>query len=66
MSENRLVDSVYIAALERGYPDRLEFLDEVCRDKPDLRKEVERLLAANEKMDDFLEPALPRGDREIY
>jgi serine/threonine protein kinase len=58
----RQIDRLYQAALGRDATDRGAFLDEACADDEDLRREVESLLAANEKAkeaEDFLnQPAL--------
>jgi serine/threonine protein kinase len=58
----RQIDRLYQAALERDANERGAFLDEACAGDEELRREVESLLAANEKAkeaEDFLnEPAL--------
>jgi eukaryotic-like serine/threonine-protein kinase len=54
------LESLYFAALTRGPADRPAFLDDACRDAPDLRAAVERMLAARPPAAGFLEPAAPR------
>ena len=58
----RQIDRLYQAALERDATRRGAFLDEACAGDEELRREVESLLAANEKAkeaEDFLnQPAL--------
>jgi len=41
----REIERVYHATLERAPEDRADFLGEVCKNDPDLRREVESLLA---------------------
>ena len=53
------VERLYHAALEQAPAERAVFLDEACADDPDLRAEVDSLLAAAAGGDAFLEaPAL--------
>jgi WD40 repeat protein/tRNA A-37 threonylcarbamoyl transferase component Bud32 len=47
---------VFEAALERECNERNAYLDETCRESPELRAEVESLLAADEHARGFLEP----------
>ncbi|HEX2645002.1 MAG TPA: serine/threonine-protein kinase [Thermoanaerobaculia bacterium] len=49
------LDEVFAEALERPPAQRQAFLDEVSRDDPALRDEVERLLAADQAETSFLE-----------
>jgi serine/threonine protein kinase len=49
------LDGVFAEALERPPAQRQAFLDEVGRDDPALRQEVERLLAADQAETGFLE-----------
>ncbi len=62
---NRAMDekTIFLAALEIAEPSqRCAFLDDACRDLPDLRRGVERLLSALPKGGDFLEaPPLVLG-----
>ena len=53
----RLVDGVFAAALERPPGERAAFIDAACAGDLDLRREVERLLVADELAGTFLEPA---------
>ena len=53
------IERLYHAALERDGDERASFLTEACSDDASLLREVERLLAANERADGFLDtPAL--------
>ena len=49
------VERLYHAALEQAPAERAVFLDEACADDPDLRAEVDSLLAAAAGGDAFLE-----------
>jgi serine/threonine protein kinase len=51
------LDSLFHSALEREPHDRASFLDEACAGDPQLRKEVEALIAANEQAGSFIEKA---------
>jgi serine/threonine protein kinase/Tol biopolymer transport system component len=63
----RKAQEIFLAATEREAPLRVAFLDEACRDDPELRKEVDSLLSSFEATPkNFLEspaiegvPALP-------
>jgi eukaryotic-like serine/threonine-protein kinase len=46
---------IFDAALERAPADRGRFLDDACASDPELRAEVESLLAAHDRADAFLE-----------
>ncbi|MFL6196243.1 MAG: tetratricopeptide repeat protein [Thermoanaerobaculia bacterium] len=48
-------DEVFAQALERAPEDREAFLDRACAGEPELRRKVERLLAADERDGSFLE-----------
>src|SRR5262245_10453977 len=65
----RQIDRLYQAALERDATRRGAFLDEACAGDEELRREVESLLAANEKAkeaEDFLnQPALQVAAKAI-
>ena len=50
----RRIEQIYEAALQREPRERSVFLESACRDDQALRRDVERLLAANEKAGDFL------------
>jgi serine/threonine protein kinase len=57
MSDLSAVESIFHAALERPTPeDRAAYLDAACPN-PEVRREVERLLAAAPEVGDFLKPA---------
>lgn len=63
------VKSIFDEALEIGSTvDRARWIEEVCRDRPDLLLEVEKLLEAYERAGDFLERPFDRsaktGDQE--
>jgi len=49
------VDRVFAEALDLAPAERPAFLDAACAGDPDLRSEVERLLAADRESSDFLE-----------
>jgi serine/threonine protein kinase len=50
----RKIERIYDAALQRAPSERPAFLESVCVDDEALRRDVERLLAANEKAGGFL------------
>jgi len=58
------VEDIFLAALEKGTPeDRAAYLEEACKDDPELRRRVERLLEAHPRAGNFLEnPVLPPGE----
>ncbi|HET6325267.1 MAG TPA: serine/threonine-protein kinase [Planctomycetaceae bacterium] len=50
------IDEIFLVALGKSTPrERDAFLDDVCRDNAELRRQVERLLAAHPRAKDFLE-----------
>jgi WD40 repeat protein/serine/threonine protein kinase len=56
MSTPSLVEDIFLAAVEKATPEeRAAFLDEACRSDAELRRRVERLLAAYPKAGGFLE-----------
>ena len=61
MSDLSAVESIFLAALEKGSADeRAAYLNEACAGDEDLRRRVERLLNAHPKVGSFLEkPAAP-------
>src|SRR5438876_9124414 len=60
------LDKLFHAALERQPEGRAAFLDEACAGDQELRKEVEVLIAANEKAGSFIEkPALDVEARSV-
>src|SRR5262245_23275937 len=58
------LEAIFFAALERPTPaDRAAYLDEACGSDAELRRQVERLLAAHPNVGSFLEspaPGLPQ------
>ena len=50
----RRIEQIYDAALQRAPGERGAFLDSACGEDEMLRREVERLLAANDQAGDFL------------
>jgi serine/threonine protein kinase/tetratricopeptide (TPR) repeat protein len=55
----RRLEELYHSALERDLAERAAFLKSACGTDPELRREVESLLAHDEKAEDFIErPAL--------
>ncbi len=56
MSDSSRVENILCAALEKSTAEeRAAYLDEACRESPDLRRAVECLLAAHGKVGEFLE-----------
>ncbi len=56
---NRQIDGVFQTALARNPTERAAFLDEICAEDPDLRREVEALIASDKQANGFIEsPAL--------
>jgi tetratricopeptide (TPR) repeat protein len=54
--------SIFLHAIGLPSPvDRAAYLDEVCRDNPALRKELDALLAAHERLDGGLSPTTAHG-----
>jgi len=64
VSDPSRIESIFLAALAQGAPvERAAFLDAACKDDPDLRRRVERLLEAHPIVGSFLEPpAQPAGE----
>jgi serine/threonine protein kinase/Tfp pilus assembly protein PilF len=57
----RRIDELVHETLELEQSQRARFLDQACLDEPEIRAEVEALVAADEQADDFLEePAIRR------
>src|SRR5262245_16631648 len=57
MTESSPVESIFFAALEKGTPaERAAYLDDACGGDGELRRQVERLLAAQPRAGEFLEP----------
>src|ERR1044072_3731187 len=48
------IKEIFISAQDRPPAERSDYLNEVCRDDPSVREEVEALLAADADNDDFL------------
>src|SRR5438094_10607302 len=60
------LDKLFHSAIERAPEERGAFLDEACAGDQELRKEVETLIAANEKAGSFIEkPALDVEARSL-
>jgi len=55
-TERPPIDEILFGALERSGADRATYLDEVCGSETDLRVEMDSLLQAAAKSEDFLEP----------
>ena len=54
------VDEIYLAAVERGATEeRSAYLEDACAGNPELRRRVERLLEAQQKVGSFLESPAP-------
>jgi eukaryotic-like serine/threonine-protein kinase len=59
MTEMSPVEAIFFAALEKpSAEERAAYLDEACGGDPDLRRRVERLLAAHPEVGSCLEPPL--------
>jgi serine/threonine protein kinase len=57
MTEQSPVEAIFFAALEKGTPEeRVAYLDAACGDDSNLRRRVDRLLAAHPQVGSFLEP----------
>src|SRR5262245_19862615 len=64
MSTPSLVEDIFLAAVEKARPEeRAAYLNEACRSDAELRRRVERLLAAYPKAGGFLE--LPPVDAPL-
>src|SRR5262245_16728212 len=63
MNDPSPLEAIFFAALEKGSPqERAAYLDEACAGDPDLRRRVEKMLAAQARAGTFLEqPALATG-----
>ena len=56
MATTASLEEIFLSALDKdSEAERSEFLDQACRDRPELRKEVERLLVAHHGAEGFLE-----------
>src|SRR6476620_4048388 len=56
MNQPSPLEAIFFAALEKGPPqERTTFLDEACAGDPDLRRRVEKMLAAQARAGSFLE-----------
>src|SRR5262245_23242147 len=56
MNDPSPLEAIFFAALEKGPPqDRVAYLDEACAGDPDLRRRVEKMLAAQAQAGSFLE-----------
>jgi serine/threonine protein kinase len=56
-TEQSPAEVIFFAALEKGTPEeRIAYLDAACDDDSNLRRRVERLLAAHPQVGSFLEP----------
>jgi serine/threonine-protein kinase len=54
------LEAIFFAALEKGSPqERAAYLDEACAGDPDLRRRVEKMLAAQARAGSFLESPVP-------
>ena len=58
MSKERInIEEIFNIARQKQIPtERTAYLDEVCRNRPEVRKRVEELLKADEAAGGFLEP----------
>ena len=60
MTDLSVVENLYFAALEKPEAERAAFLNEVCVGNPDLRAQVDKLLAAHPRIGGFLEASPTR------
>lgn len=58
-SDNRNLDSIFLAATELPADARAEYVAEACGEDLDLKERVERLLEAKSVTSDFLENLAP-------
>jgi serine/threonine protein kinase/formylglycine-generating enzyme required for sulfatase activity/dienelactone hydrolase len=49
------ISQIFNAALEKKAFERIEFLNDACRNDTELREEIETLLAANDEADSFID-----------
>lgn len=56
------IEAIFTAAVERPPKDRARLLDERCAGRPDVRAEVESLLAAHDRAGDFLDSPAAGAD----
>src|SRR5262245_50059197 len=57
VSSPSVVEDIFLAALDKSTPEeRAAFLNAACKDDPDARRRVERLLEAHPRAGRFLEP----------
>jgi len=60
MSENKETRDVFLAVLAlSSAEEQSHYLDQACRDKPELRQRVERLLREHQQVGSFLENPVP-------
>jgi hypothetical protein len=64
LNREQSAERLFVAALELAPEQRSAFLDEACRNAPELRRTVEALLADDDGAGNFLaEPLLCSGQR---
>src|SRR5260370_39512673 len=62
-----VIEGIFFAALEKeDAAERTAYLDEACNNDPELRRCVERMLAAQPKIGDFLQPRVPAPPATIH
>src|SRR5439155_20774428 len=60
MNQSSPLEAIFFAALEQGSPaERAAYLDEACAGDPDLRRRVEKMVAAQARAGSFLEQPAP-------
>ena len=65
--KDRLIEELVETALDERPDRRAAYLDEACRDRPELRAEVESLLRCNEQARDFIEsPAIHANAEKFF
>jgi tetratricopeptide (TPR) repeat protein len=66
MNDPSPLEAIFFAALEKGSPqERAACLDEACAGEPELRRRVEKMLAAQAQAGSFLEHPAPSPDATV-
>ena len=56
MNDHSPLEAIFFAALEKGSPqERAAFLDDACAGNPELRRRLEKMLAAQSEAGSFLD-----------
>ncbi len=66
MNDPSPLEAIFFAALEKGSPpERAAYLDEACAGDPDLRRRIDRMLAAQDQAGSFLEKPAHGADLTV-